>query len=150
MACQCYWQAFLFCECHPMRLPTAAIALLSSALTIGAAQAADFVYTPLLPAFGGDPLYSSYFYQNAEIQNKHRQVQEELSQTEQFKQDLQRRLFSAVATEITEAIYGENATPDGTFEIEGLVIEFQTIGSEVVLTIQDLTSTTTIKLPKNS
>ena len=134
-----------------MRITRVLAFVLSTALFAGsAAQSAELVYKPLLPAFGGDPLSSSYFYQNAEIQNKHRKVQEELSQSEQFKQDLQRRLFSAVATEITQAIYGDNATTSGTFEVEGLIIEFQTVGSEVVLTIQDATSTTTIKLPKNS
>lgn len=133
-----------------MKICRSVLILTLSSLCYGNALAADLVYKPLLPAFGGDPLYSSYFYQNAEIQNKHKKVTEELSQTEQFKRDLQRRLFSAVANEITEAIYGENATPNGTFEIEGLVIRFDTIGSEVILTIQDTSSTTTIKLPKNT
>lgn len=114
------------------------------------ALAGDLVYEPLLPAFGGNPLYSSYLYQNANIQNQYKVVREQLSQAEQFKRDLQGRLYSAVASEVTQAIYGTEATPDGSFELEGLKIDFQTIGSEVILTITDATGSTTIKLPKKS
>ena len=114
------------------------------------ALAGDLVYQPLLPAFGGNPLYSSYYSQNADAQNKTRIVEQELSDADRFKRDLERRLLSAVANQIVDAIYGEDATTDGTFVVEGITINFATVGGEVVLTISDDDGVTTIKLPKNS
>lgn len=35
------------------------------------AQAGDLVYQPIVPAFGGSPLYEDYLVGTAQIQNKH-------------------------------------------------------------------------------
>lgn len=76
-------------------------------IVAGGAQATELIYTPVNPAFGGNPLNSSTLLNAANAQNKHKDPAEalnsRLNQTplQQFNETLQRSILSRVASAAT-------------------------------------------------
>ena len=113
------------------------LACASMSLWAGAASAGDLVYTPVNPSFGGNPLNSAHLLGLA---NAQRDATAEgvndgpdpllggglggtgaggtgaQSDADLFVRQLQGRLLSALAGQVTEAIFGENPQDNGTVQ----------------------------------
>ncbi|HEY3813547.1 MAG TPA: curli assembly protein CsgF [Caulobacteraceae bacterium] len=127
-------------------------AALGLALTAGVqgANAQQLVYTPINPAFGGNPLNSSQLEADASAQNPFKQKAggQGLTQAQLFAQQLQSELLAGLANDITQAIFGPNAKASGTTSFDGETISWVTTLGEVTITITDSTGgTSVITLP---
>jgi curli production assembly/transport component CsgF len=119
----------------------------------GPAAAGTLVYTPTNPTFGGNPLNGSTLLNSAQVQNQHQPSSTSstsntaLTQGQIFAQQLTSQLYASLANSITQAIFGANAAPSGTFSFAGTTITYVNDGTNVHLTINDGTTTTTVTLP---
>lgn len=114
--------------------------LAASVLACGAsapAVAQDLSYTPTSPTFGGNPFNSSHILGVASAQNKYKEATSETSQADLFSKQLQSRLLSALASQVTDAIFGENPQQSGTITFGGQTITFNRGLDSVKLTITD-------------
>ena len=96
---------------------------LGGILTAGA-QAQDMVYTPTNPSFGGNPFNSSHLLGLANAQNNYKAKEDDESQAELFSRQLQSRLLSALASQVTDAIFGENPQESGVITFGDQTIAF--------------------------
>lgn len=112
---------------------------------------ADMVYRPINPSFGGDPFNSSHLNSLATAQNLHKQSSTTTTQTasERFLSMLESRLYSSLASQVADAIFGENAQDDGTITFDDQQVHFHNTGTEIQLTITDFITgkVTTITVP---
>lgn len=123
------------------------LSILMAAGISTSAAASEMTFRFNLPSFGGSGLSSSYYLSLLESQKQPTEEETEESTLDQFSSDLERRLLSSLANEITEQIFGENSASSGTFSIGGLNATFDTVGGDVVVTISDGISTTQITVP---
>jgi curli production assembly/transport component CsgF len=125
-----------------------AIAAACTAASISMAQA-DLVYQPVNPTFGGSPLNSSHLQFLANTQKQYEETPEEESASAQFLDMLESRLYSALASQVTDAIFGEDALPSGTIQFSDQQVSFVNTGTEIQLVITDFTTgqVTTIVIP---
>ena len=115
------------------------------------AQAGELIYTPVNPSFGGSPLNGSQLLNNANAQNKYEKKEEKQSQAELFAKQLQSRLYSALAGQITDAIFGENAQESGTVQFDDQIIQWSQGLDSVIVTITNQTTgaVTVIEVPNS-
>ena len=94
-------------------------------------------YEPINPSFGGNPFNSSHLLGIANAQNQTRDPQSvsTQSQADIFSRQLQSRLLSALSSQITDAIFGENPQESGTISFGGQTISFVRTLEDVRLTI---------------
>ncbi|MCP5364172.1 MAG: hypothetical protein H6905_02875 [Hyphomicrobiales bacterium] len=128
----------------------------------GASNASELIYTPINPSFGGNPFNSPHLLGLADRQNRYADDGSNdssrlagtagLSQGEQFVRQLQSRLLSGLAAQVTEAIFGDNPQESGEIIFGDQQITFAR-GVEVT-TIEIFNSTTgetsTIQVPSFS
>lgn len=131
--------------------------LLGSAST----HAGSLVYQPVNPSFGGSPLNGSWLQAEASAQNdaqRSAQRNQQLFSAAQsnantrtpgqiFAQQLQTQIYSSLANQITQALFGENAQQSGSYSFGGSQVTFQRLGTNIQLQIFDGQSTTTIVVP---
>jgi curli production assembly/transport component CsgF len=100
---------------------------------------ADMIYKPVNPSFGGDPFNSSHLQGLASSQNLHTPDSTSTTQTagERFLSMLQSRLYSSLASQVAEAIFGENAQQSGSVTFDDQQVEFVNTGTEIQITITD-------------
>ncbi|MEO8883752.1 MAG: curli assembly protein CsgF [Devosia sp.] len=141
--------------------------LLVACLSIGmsGALASDLVYTPINPSFGGNPLNSSHLLAVAGAQKTATASDAPISssgsgtgtgagtttqsQADLFLSQLEGRLLSALASQVTDAIFGPDPQQRGTVTFGGTTISFdQSSGTAIILDITDADGTTTISVPK--
>lgn len=110
---------------------------------------ADIIYQPVNPSFGGNYLNSSHLQFLASSQKKYEKPREEESTSAQFLNMLESRLYSALAAEVTDAIFGENALPNGTITFDDQQVAFINTGTEIQLIVTDFTTgqVTNITIP---
>lgn len=111
------------------------------------AAASDLTFSFNNPAFGGNPGNTTYYLTMLENQKLPKESEDEQTALQQFSEDLERRILSTLSTTIIQQIFGENATPSGTFTAGGLTVTYETVGNEVRITISDGITTTTIVVP---
>ena len=113
------------------------------------AQAQDLTYQPYSPTFGGNPFNSNHILGQAGAQNDTTAPVTTQSQADLFSRQLQSRLLSALAAQVTDAIFGENPQESGTITFGGQTISFVRTLESVRLTITDNTtgSVTEIEIP---
>ena len=115
------------------------------------AQAQDMVYQPVDPSFGGNPFNSSHLLGIANAQNDYKDpnAASSNSQADIFARQLQSRLLSALSSQITDAIFGDNPQQHGTISFGGQTIVFDRGLEDVTLTItdDDTGEVTTIVVP---
>jgi len=123
----------------------------------GPVYAGTLVYTPTNPTFGGNPLNGSMLFSSAQTQNQHQPSSETPGSTNQpltqgqiFAQQLTSQLYASLANSITQAIFGANAAPSGTYSFAGTTISYTNDGTNVQLNINDGSTTTTVTLPANA
>lgn len=123
--------------------------------------AQDLVYTPVNPSFGGSPLNSSHLMGLASAQRTAtaEEAKEDTAgggaggddtdtDVDLFIRQLQGRLLSALASQVTEAIFGENPQDNGTIIFGDTTVTFERTVDSIVLTITDPTGTTVIEVPQ--
>jgi curli production assembly/transport component CsgF len=134
-----------------VRVWLAAFAAAGLAAFSSGASAQDMVYTPVNPTFGGNPFNSQHLLGIANAQNKFKDPSSTStsSQADIFARQLQSRLLSALSSQITDAIFGENAQEHGTVDFGGQTIEWNRGLDQVTLTItnDDTGEITTIVVP---
>ncbi len=115
----------------------------------GAASADELVYTPVNPSFGGNPFNSSHLLGTANAQNDYQTPRNKETQSEQFVRMLQSRLLSALASQVSDAILGDNAQPTGEVIYGSQTVRWETLIDQIRLTITDTStgSTTEIVIP---
>ena len=122
----------------------------------GVAAAGSLIYTPVNPQFGGNPNNGSWLLQAATAQNDFaRQQQQQQQQAtgatltpgQLFAQQLTSQLYSSLANKITQAIFGPNAQPSGTFSFEGTTINYQLVGGNIQISINDGQTISTVTVP---
>ncbi len=101
---------------------------------------ADLVYQPVSPTFGGNTLNSNHLQYLATSQKQFDAPSEEKRASEQFLDMLEARLYSALASEVTNAIFGEDALPSGTIAFSDQQVTFVNTGTEIQLVITDFTT----------
>jgi curli production assembly/transport component CsgF len=104
---------------------------------------ADLLYKPINPAFGGDPYNSNHLQALAESQKQFKESTSSSStqtNSERFLAMLESRLYSSLASQVSEAIFGEDAQPNGTIIFDDQQITFINTGTEVRLSVTDFTT----------
>ncbi|ULQ47362.1 curli assembly protein CsgF [Flagellatimonas centrodinii] len=113
------------------RIPTlrglTSITLIAALMPL--AQASELIYRPTNPSFGGNPFNSDHLRATAEAQRPRSDRGNGLglagsSPADQFVRQLQSRLLSSLATEVNNAIFGDDAAESGTIVFGDQVIEF--------------------------
>ncbi len=122
------------------------------------ALAQDLVYTPINPSFGGSPLNSSHLLSTANAQRtataRDANDDEALggaaldtpgtSNADLFVRQLEGRLLSALAGQVTDAIFGDNPQDGGLVTFGTTTVEFQrTLDSIRLVIIDSLDGTVT-------
>lgn len=125
---------------------------LVGAVSAGAATAEDIVYQPINPSFGGNPLGASHLLSIASAQREKTAFDAGdddfgdaggdgdtggTSDADLFVRQLQGRLFSALAGQVTNAIFGENPQDNGTVVFGTTTVEFVRSAGEIRLLIAD-------------
>ena len=115
-------------------------------------HASDLVYTPINPSFGGSPLNSAHLLgiANAQRSATARDYEDPLDFEEQveteapgqanadlFVRQLQSRLFSSLAAQVNDAIFGEDPQDQGTVTFGSTTVEFARTTEEIQLVITD-------------
>lgn len=139
-----------------MLSPSRAFALL---IMVSAAPAAaePLVYSPVNPSFGGNPLNSSHLMGLANAQrtatardgksSTSSSSSSATSNAELFVRQLESRLMSSLASQVSEAIFGENPQDSGTIQFGDTSVSFERTLDSIRLTIVDATGVTEIVVP---
>src|SRR5262249_34704725 len=103
---------------------------------------ADLIYKPIDPSFGGDAFNSSHLMCLANAQNQFNRPKSSTTQsnTERFLSMLESRLYSALASQVANAIFGDNAQPSGTIVFDDQQVSFLNTGTEIQLTVTDFST----------
>lgn len=117
-------------------------------LISSSAHAQDLVYTPVNPSFGGSPLNSNHLMGIAGAQKpeKKNAGRAEQTQSEMFLKQMQSRLLSALAGQVTDAIFGDNPQDSGTVSFGNQIVTFQRGLDSVILTVVDIAAGTTTEI----
>ena len=107
-----------------------------------APAAADMIYTPVNPSFGGSPFNSNHLQQLATTQKQFKEDSSASSRSasDRFVSMLESRLYSSLASQVANAIFGEDAQPNGTIVFNDQQISFLNTGTEIQLTVTDFSN----------
>ena len=144
------------------------IVLVAGALVASPAMASDLVYTPINPTFGGNPLNSSHLLAIASAQRTATASDAPVtssssgtggtgtstsqSNVDLFISQLEGRLLSSLASQVTDAIFGTNPQNHGTITFGSTIVVFDRsdVTHTISLTITDTTTgqVTLISVPQ--
>lgn len=117
--------------------------LLFAIISYCAPASADLLYKPINPSFGGDSFNSNHLQGLAASQNEFKESSSSAASqttTERFLAMLQSRLYSSLASQVADSIFGENAQPNGTLQFDDQQISFVNDGTAIRLTVTDFTT----------
>lgn len=111
--------------------------------------AGELIYSPVNPSFGGSPLNSAHLLGLASAQRESTASDfkkpttatgtnpggTSTSDADLFVRQLQGRLLSALAAQVTDAIFGENPQENGTVQFGDTTVTFDRTGGSIRLTI---------------
>ena len=128
------------------------LAVAAFALVAPASQAQQLYYTPINPAFGGNPFNSTQLEADANAQDQYKNsgsnATKPETQAQLFASELQSQLLGDLANQVSNAIFGPNASTSGTFSFGGESVTFVRNLTEITVTITDPTGAqTVIQLP---
>ncbi len=109
---------------------------------IGTNTWADILYKPVNPSFGGEAFNSNHLQNLANSQKLFEENTSSSTQstTERFLSMLQSRLYSSLASQVSDAIFGDDAQPSGTIVFDDQQIAFFNTGTEIQLSVTDFTT----------
>jgi curli production assembly/transport component CsgF len=117
---------------------------LATGMLAANAAASDLLYTPVNPSFGGNPFNSAHLLGLANAQNEPQRKADEAaekarqqSDSDRFVQMLQTRLYSSLAQQVSGAIFGDDAQPQGTIKFDDQQISWVNTGTEIRLLVLD-------------
>jgi curli production assembly/transport component CsgF len=118
----------------------------ASMVIASAASAEQLVYTPINPAFGGNPFNATQLEADASAQNEYKLSgsPKNLTEAQLFAQQLQSELLAGLANQVAQAIFGPNAQPSGTFSFGGETVTFVRSLGEITVNITDAAGATTV------
>lgn len=92
---------------------------ISVIMLVSVAGAAELVWMPINPSFGGSPLNASWLLSSANAQNKILPEIEEVidDPVEDFKERIDRLNFNQLAEDISKEVFGENAIEWGDSDL---------------------------------
>jgi curli production assembly/transport component CsgF len=103
------------------------------------------------PSFGGNPFNSGHLLgvANAQNDNERPSSATQQSQADQFVRLLQSRLLSSLASQVSDAIMGENAQPAGRIVYGSQTVAWETLLDSIRLTITEAETgaVTVIEIP---
>lgn len=109
-------------------------------------SAGELVYTPINPAFGGNPYNYSWLLDSADIQNQH-----EEDPLEDFEDDLNSRILSTLASRIVSSAFGSygDELQGGQYQFGNYDIIISTEGGGINVDIYDQGSgtSTSVSVP---
>ncbi len=113
------------------------------------AHAGEISYKPINPNFGGNPFNDGILLGAANAQNPYEREREVQDPTAQFVRSLQSRLFSGLASQVQEAIFGDDPQESGTFTVGDQQVSFERGLEIITLEISNIAdgSTTTVEVP---
>lgn len=106
----------------------------------GSASAQQLVYTPINPAFGGNPFNSSQLLAIANAQNQFLPKSSTTTpptQAQQFAAQLQSTILAGVAQQVSNAIFGNNPQQSGTISFGGTTVNFTRGLTDITIVIVD-------------
>lgn len=113
-------------------------------LVVTQAGSQDIVFKPVNPSFGGNSFNSSHLLATAEAQKKKEEkktpARATQSNSDRFIRLLESRLYSSLATAVSEAIFGDGAQPNGTIKFDDQEVSFVNAGGQITLTITDFST----------
>lgn len=109
----------------------------SAVFCIFQVPAAELVYRPINPNFGGDPFNAAPLLSNASAQDSTAPAREIPSSAESFAQSLDRSLLNALARDLVSQAFGEDAISDGTFDTGINIIDIKSGLDSTTVTITD-------------
>ena len=126
-----------------------ALAALTLGFCIVQAEAGELVYKPINPNFGGNPFNDGILLGTANAQNGFTAKRRERDPTEQFVRSLQSRLFSGLANQVQDAIFGDDPQDNGSFTVGDQRVNFERGLETITLEISNLAngSSTVIEVP---
>ena len=137
----------------PRRIP----AVLLCALFATPLAAEPLVFTPVNPSFGGNPFNSGHLMGMASAQRGATAGSTAAAggsssgagstSAELFVRQLESRLMSSLASQVSEAIFGENSQDSGTIQFGDTSVSFERTLDSIRLTIVDPTGITDIVVP---
>jgi curli production assembly/transport component CsgF len=133
-------------------LKAPAIAISAAIMTLAAptAFAQELVYTPVNPSFGGNPFNSAHLLGIANAQDDTEPPSSSSGsgdpQADLFIRQLQSRLLSGLASEVANAIFGEDPQDYGRVVFGDQTVEFVRGLDSITLTIFDATTGTTTEI----
>jgi curli production assembly/transport component CsgF len=100
------------------------------------------IYKPINPSFGGDSFNSSHLQGLAGSENQFKESASSAQQStsERFISMLESRLYSSLASQVSDAIFGANAQQHGTITFDDQTITFDNNGTNITLTVVDSSS----------
>lgn len=132
---------------HLLRTAAMAATLLFTGASV---SAQDLVYRPVNPSFGGNPLNSAHLLGTAGAQRTATASDADMglgrtpgeaapgqTDADLFVRQLQGRLLSALAAEVTDAIFGADPQEGGTVTFGTTTVEFQRTIDSIRLVIAD-------------
>jgi curli production assembly/transport component CsgF len=139
------WKKETWWQCQTISVLTA-VAL---CLAIAKAEGGELVYKPINPNFGGNPFNDGILLGTANAQNSYTAKRRERDPTEQFVRSLQSRLYSSLASQVQEAIFGDEPKDSGTFSVGDQRVSFERGLETITLEISNLASgsSTVIEVP---
>lgn len=99
----------------------------------------QFVYTPVNPSFGGNPLNGNFLISLAQIQDKLTDGANESlfgrDPLQDFEESLSRQLLSQISRQIVESTFGEEGLTEGTYDLGDFTIQIfpSTDGLNVII-----------------
>jgi len=115
--------------------------------------AQDFVYTPINPAFGGNPYNFSWLLGQAEAQNFFQEETEdpfdETDPLANFQEDLNRQVLNEITRELYQNQFGEDGLTEGFYQFGSYEIDVSAISEGMQVRIIDIYtgSETTVIVP---
>lgn len=136
-------------DATPYRLTISMLLSLTLLLPVVSASAGELIYKPVNPNFGGNPFNDGILLGSANAQNKYTAKKIKQDPTEQFVRSLQSRLFSGLARQVEDAIFGEDPQDSGTFTIGDQQVSFERGLEVITLEISNLAdgTSTVIEVP---
>ncbi|WP_332790806.1 curli assembly protein CsgF [Sphingomonas sp. GB1N7] len=125
---------------RPHRAGLIGLAAIIAALAAGGAPAQQLVYTPINPAFGGNPFNSSQLLAIANAQNQFLPKASSTTpptQAQQFAAQLQSTILAGVAQQVSNAIFGNNPQQSGTISFGGTTVNFTRGLTDITIVIID-------------
>ena len=142
------------CSCHAKNLAMYVAVSIFLMLSVSA-SARDLVYQPVSPSFGGSPLNGPYVLGLAQANNyrylENPQAKKDKRENaarqdaalggndpaQQFTRQITASLLSQIAATVGQQILGENARDSGTFSVGGTVVQFNRVGGQINIDINE-------------